>query len=720
MGDRPALAALAERLGIEPAFTDLNGQEHRTSDTARETLLAAMGYDVATETSAAAALTQLSEQLRERVAPAAAVCSAAAGTGATLSLATPPGAAGEFSWDGELVEESGERRAVGGRGSIAPDAESVELTLPPDLPLGYHRLAIRLQGAFGSRDATTTLILAPSSCYRADEALGDRRAFGIWANLYAVRSARNWGAGDLGDLEALVRWAGDQGASFVGINPLHALFNRGSAISPYSPVSRLFRNPLYLDVEAVPELPESPAAQSELARPETQQALAELRSADRIDYLRVMELKRRVLQPLYDTFRDRHLARRTERANGYAEFLARQGTPLIDFATFVALDEEIGRRQGSTYWREWPEGFRHPGSDAVAAFRQAHAAEVDFHCWLQFELDRQLGAAASTARHAGMALGLYQDFAVGSSGGGSDAWAFEDLFRAGATIGAPPDYYSPAGQDWGIPPIDPNRLAASGYRYWILLVRQALAHAGALRLDHAMRLRRLYWVARGQPPSEGAYVRYPEHALLGILALESRRHRAIVVGEDLGTVPPGFDELLDRWGILSSRVLYFEREADGHFRPSWAYPQRALATVTTHDHVPLAGFWQGRDLALRHALGETDQEAYHGAERWRETERELLATRLREEGIAAELPDQPALAGAVHQFLGRTPSRLVGIALDDLAGETEPVNIPGYGPDRYPVWSRRMARSLEDIESSPIARAALSAVRRERGGDQPA
>lgn len=718
MAERPALAALSQWLGIESSFVDLNGQERQTTDTARETLAAAMGFDGSTEQLAAAALGRLSGDARERLLPTTVVRPTAPDVGAELTVHLPPGAAGDFTWDAELLQEDGERRSLGGRGHLAPGGDGAPLTLPSDLPLGYHQLTIRTDGSAGRREAEAALILTPSSCYTVQEALGQRRAFGIWANLYAVRTADNWGAGDLGDLRQLAEWAAREGAAFVGINPLHALFNRGNAVSPYSPVSRLYRNPLYLDITAIPELAHSQEARAELARADVQQELAELRSADRVDYMRVMQLKRRILQPLYQTFRDRELSQNTPRAAAYRDFLAREGSALLDFATFVALDESVGREMGTTYWREWPERYRHPHNEGVAIFRRERANDVALHCWLQFELDRQLASAANAARSGGMALGLYQDLAVGSSGGGSDAWAFEELFRTGATIGAPPDYYAPEGQDWGMPPVDPNRLAASGYRYWILLVRHALAHAGALRIDHAMGLRRLYWVAAGQPPSQGAYVRYPEEALLGILALESRRHHAVMVGEDLGTVPPGFDELLDRWGVLSSRVLYFEREHGGAFRPSRDYPPRALATVTTHDHVPLAGFWQGRDLALRHALGETDREAYHGAERGRQTERELLATRLREEGIAAELPDQPALVGAVHQFLGRTPSRLVGLALDDLAGQTEPVNIPGYGPDQYPVWSRRMAATLDQVESSATAQAALGAVRRERGTDE--
>jgi 4-alpha-glucanotransferase len=313
-----------------------------------------------------------------------------------------------------------------------------------------------------------------------------------------------------------------------------------------------------------------------------------------------------------------------------------------------------------------------------------------------------------------MPVGLYQDLAVGTSAGGSDVWAFQHLFDRGVTVGAPPDEYASGGQDWGLPPLDPNRLRADSYRYWVRLLRAGFRHAGALRIDHAMGLARLYWIPPGLAATEGAYVRYPADDLMAILALESRRHEAIVIAEDLGTVPEGFEALLERWGILSSRVLWFEREDGGGFRPRSAYPARALVTTTTHDHAPLAAWLTARDAEVRRAIGVMSDEQADEAVAWRRPERGALLERLREAELLARDDDEPpydALLTAVYGYIAGTPARLVGVSLDDLAEETEPVNIPGVGPDRYPAWSRRMRMSLEELTSHTAAVRALEAVR---------
>jgi 4-alpha-glucanotransferase len=337
---------------------------------------------------------------------------------------------------------------------------------------------------------------------------------------------------------------------------------------------------------------------------------------------------------------------------------------------------------------------------------------VDFHCYVQFELDRQLGAVAEEAD--GLGLGLLGDLALGSAPDGADTWMFPELFVEGARLGAPPDDYSATGQEWGLPPIDPLRLAADGYRYWTLLLRHALQHMGALRLDHVMGLFRQFWIPRGRPAADGAYVRFPAEELLGILALESERRGAVIIGEDLGTVPPGLPARLARRGVLSTRVLYFQRGRTG-FRPAARYSPRALVTATTHDHPPLAAFWTGRDLELRHAAGALSAVELAEAQRTREGERRSLLRRLQREGHWAPgrpLNDTFAVVGAVHRFLARTPAPLLGVMLDDLTGETDPVNLPGVGQDRYANWSRRSRISLDTLRESPAGIAALRAARR--------
>ena len=551
---------------------------------------------------------------------------------------------------------------------------------------------------------------APTRCPSVREKLGRRRGFGVWANLYTLRGQRGFGAGDLSDLAHLARLAAREGADFVGTSPLHALWNRGPHVSPYAPVSRLYRSELYLDVLRVPELARCPAARRLLSRPGFQRELARLRSSPRVEYARATAAKREILRALHRCFTQRPVG---ARARAYAAFLAREGEALEDFATFVALGEQRAALEETWLdWHLWPRELRDPRSAAVARFRREHAREIAFQQFVQFELDRQLGAAAAAARRAGMAIGLYPDLALGSARGGAETWAFGDLFAEGASLGAPPDDFSPEGQDWAIPPLDPLRLREQGCAFFRRLLRASFAHAGALRIDHVLGLFRLYWIPHGRPASEGAYVLQPARELLAILAQESSRQGALVIGEDLGTVPPGTQARLARHGILSSRVLYFEREGAG-FRPARAWSKRALATANTHDLVPLAGFAAGADLVLRRrARAIPSQRALRRALTERAASARALEDRLIADGLLrCREPSPFELAVAVSGFLSRTPCPLVALSLDDAVGESVPVNLPGVGPEAHPSWTRRMSVPLERLSVHPGWRACCAALR---------
>ena len=523
--------------------------------------------------------------------------------------------------------------------------------------------------------------------------------------------------GDVGDLRSLLELAAGQGAAFVGVNPLHALWNRGEHVSPYAPISRLHRSLLYLEIASIPELDSCSAARERIASPEFARELERLRAATHVDYERVGRAKRAVLELLHRTFTTQHRGADTPRGRAYQRYLESGGRALRDFATFVVLAEHLEPTPQEGGWRRWPSQYRHPDSAAVRRFREDHSESVDFQCWVQFELDRQLSKTAGAARAMGLPIGIYGDLAIGSSAGGSDAWAFPDLFAEGSNVGAPPDEFAKSGQDWGFPPIDPHRLRAQSYGYWIRLLRSAFAHTGALRIDHIMGLFRLYWIPEGRAATEGAYVRYPARDLLGILALESQRAGALVIGEDLGTVPRGLAARLARWGILSSRVLYFERRGES-FRPSKRYSKRALVTANTHDLAPLAGFLSGRDLRLRREVGQiASDEDLRALQRQRGRDCAALRRRL----VSADLlPNDPSplqpdqFATAVTAFLCRTPAPLVGLSLDDLVGETEPVNLPGVPTTQHRSWTRRMRVPLDELLSNPVARASLQAVPPER------
>ncbi|HTE44232.1 MAG TPA: 4-alpha-glucanotransferase, partial [Gemmatimonadaceae bacterium] len=482
----------------------------------------------------------------------------------------------------------------------------------------------------------------------------------------------------------------------------------GTDISPYSPVSRVFRNPIYVDVMRVPELQTAPEVRARLESSEVVAELAVLRDARAVRYEQVMAVKRLALDALHRVFLERVRGSGNERDRAYNAYLAAEEPELSQFATWMAIAEEAGH---GFDWRRWPADFRDAGSAAVAKFSKERAKRVDLHRWLQFEADRQLGDAAHRARNAGMRVGLYQDLAIGTSPAGADAWAFPELFVHGVSVGAPPDPYAADGQNWGLPPLDPRELRRTSYRYFIELVRSGFRHGGALRIDHVMGLFRLFWIPDGMSGKDGAYVRYPADDLLGIVALESVRNNAIVVGEDLGTVPDYVPPALEKWGVLSSKVLYFERDDQGGFKPPHSYPARSLATANTHDLPPLAGFWNGRDIEIRRAVGmipNDDEAARVRSER--ENERNALVRLLEHEALipSGEVPHSlPELCGAVHGFLCRTPAKLVGLSLDDLAGEVEPVNVPGVGPDRFSSWTRKMRLSIETISMSDDVRTAL-------------
>ena len=729
---RSALRTLADAVGIVPKYLDQTGKEWReTTEETQRAILEAMGIDASNDGAAEEALRMLRAEERRTLAAPVRVVEAGAPNAAQLRqvpVRLPGAPRAAARWTIALTLEGGETRRGEGRWEGGAHAE-IPIPWKGEPPLGYHDLRIAVQTGRGEHEIEQTLIVVPPRCVTPSGVLGDRKAFGLIANLYTLRSERNWGIGDFADLNALVEWAGGTGAAFVGLNPLHALLDRGNEISPYSPVSRLFRNPIYLDIEAIPEMRDAPQVAERIAHPELRAELAVLRESPYVRYGRVLALKLPVLEELYRVFVERVLPAGGPRARAYREFVDAEEPELTRFATWMAIGEERDRQHadsgeeagvGAFDWRQWAPELREPTSQGVQRFQREHADRVELHRWVQFETDRQLGVAAERARRSGMEIGLYQDLAIGTSPAGADTWANPSLFVMDASIGAPPDPYSASGQNWGLPPLDPRELRRDRYRYFVQLVRSGFRNAGALRIDHVMGLFRLFWIPRGMTGREGAYVRYPADDLLGILALESVRHRALVVGEDLGTVPKEVPPTLQKWGVLSSKVLYFEREKRGGFSPAGKYPELALATANTHDMATLAGFWEGRDVRLRREAGliESDEQARTDREA-RERDKEALLRRLRAEGIcvdraAAAPPNGSAeLRGAIHEFLCRTPAVLVGLSLDDLAGEVEAVNLPGVSPDRFPSWMRKMTVRVTDLAQSEEVRAALRCAGRD-------
>lgn len=741
MSERAALRALSERLSILPRYRGVDGHDRALGDESRAALCAAMGHPADSEDEASRALAALDHAEAERlIAPVLVWREWEHGKPELLVAPGALGGARDYTIALEL--ESGEIHRGEGALPDAPDpAQPLALPLPFEAPLGYHTIRLCLDG-HANREATQRLVIAPRTAFAPEEALGAHaRGSGVIANLYSVRGQRDRGHGTLHDLATLARAAGAAGAAFVGVNPLHAVGNRGFDFAPYSPWSRLFRNVLYLDLEDIPELTDSPRARALLAEPALRARREALRAAARIDHARVLALVEPVLRALYDTFRALHRGRDTERGRAYVDYLAREGTALIDFATWEVLALHHGRHSGAaaepcTEWWQWPEVHRDPRSPEVALFREREAVAVDFRCWLQFELDRQLAVAADVARRSGCALGLYTDLALGASRASADVWMAARGVASGVNLGAPPDDYAPEGQDWGLPPLDPHQLRADGYRAWSRLLRAVFRSTGVLRLDHAMGLLRQFWIPVGRPGSAGGYVAYPASDLLGIVALESRRARAVVVAEDLGTVPPELPGLLEDWGLLRSAVVHFMRDTAGDFLSSAQQPRRALCTFGTHDLPPFAGLWEGQDLLLDRALGRIESDAgLAEAQRERAAYRADLLDCLRGENLVDGLdsaqgaePDPAVVLPAVHAFLARTPCVLIAASLDDVGGERERVNVPGVPLDQHPSWSRRMRCTVEELDASgalqralaPLCRSETEPETREELVDSPA
>lgn len=525
----------------------------------------------------------------------------------------------------------------------------------------------------------------PMRCWQGD----GRRLWALSVQLYAVRSHRNWGHGDFTDLARLIEIAGASGASAIGLNPLHALFpDRPSHASPYAPNSRLYLNPLYVDVEAIPEFPGVAAAG-------LTGELAKLRAGDLIEYDGVAKAKLHGLQLAYEQFAKS--AAKDRRAD-FDAYRAEAGETLLRFACFEVLRQVNAPKA----WRDWPQPLRSPGRADLEAFRRAHLSACEFQEFIQWVADRQLRACLDTARKCGMPIGLYTDLAVGIDPSGADAWSRQDAVVSAVSIGAPPDEFNRAGQDWGLAPFNPLTLSQDDFAPLRQLMRAAMRHAGAIRLDHVMGLERVFMIPHGMSAGDGAYVHYPLEPLLRVIGEESCRHRCIVIGEDLGTVPEGFREQINDWGIWSYLVMMFERDDSGAFRGIDHYAANALVTFNTHDLATYAGWRSFSDLKLKRSLGIDPGESDEA--RWRALG--MLDEVLRQNGIARH--DLYSVA----TFLSRTRSRLLTVSLEDLLGLVDQPNIPGT-VDEHPNWRRRLPVSVEHIASA-IDVEALKIATRER------
>lgn len=697
----PALHALAGHFGVATDYYDWRGQLREVPQSTITAVLTALGNDVSTPEAAERSRVEAELAPWRRVLPACVVTRS--NTERTFSVHVPDGSEVTVV----AVTDEGEVPCAQ-RDNWTPPREvdgvrvgEATFAVPLGLPHGYHRLV----AVSGDTRAEAPLIITPD-WLGTPASMGRDPIWGLVAQLYSVRSSHSWGMGDAADLRDLAAWSAEEhGADFVLINPMHAAQPFPPLEpSPYLPTTRRFLNPLYIRVEDVPEYADLSG--------DVLGEIAELRrsvpaDSDRIYREQVWQAKETALRALHA------LPRSAERQAAFDAYRAREGHALVGFTTWCAIAAEHG-----CDWTLWPAELQDPDSAAVAGYRAEHGAEADYHAWLQWVLDEQLLDAQAAAKRAGMKLGVVHDLAVGVNPTGAEAWARGDVFARGVSVGAPPDAFTHLGQDWGQPPWRPDRLAELAYDPFRSMVSALLRHAGGIRVDHIIGLFRLWWVPQGAPASEGTYVRYDHEALIGILALEAWRAGAVIVGEDLGTVEPWVREYLADRGLLGTSILWWERDHHGDGLPlepeEWR--EYCLASVTTHDLPPAAGYLEHAHVELRHTLGLIGDDLAEELAADKAEQADWRAALERRGYLDAGETDTEATVLALHRYLAHTASRMRGVALVDAVGDRKIQNQPGT-IDEYPNWRVPLSRPdgtpllLDEVYLSARFAAVAAAVR---------
>jgi len=659
------VAALAQALGVAASYLAQGGGRVEISLETQIALIEALGYPASTPSQAEDSLQRIAAQ-RQGPLPRWLVLDV--GTPHMLDLAR---AGAATSWT--LTKEDGTTLQLSAQGQLQI----------PALEPGYHRLTS--EGVA----SPTLLIVAPRQCWRPVAlAPDDARGWGLTTQVYGLRSERNYGIGDFTDIARLAKASGASGASFLGLSPLHALFTSDrSKISPYSPSTRLFIEPLFLDPDAIGNVTIDDALRARLAR---------LRASPLVDYREAWDVKRALLEQLYAA------PARTSVSPDMARRMAALGEPLRSHATFEALSEHFSA-QGLPWAGVWPQDYRDAASPAVARFQHAHGERVDFHAWLQGLCDEQLERAA---RSHGMAVGLYRDLAVGADSYGSEVWATPDRYALSLSVGAPPDPLGPQGQNWGFPPFHPVTLETQDFMAFRALVAANMRHAGAIRIDHAFQLARLFVIPPGATTAQGGYIAFPFEALLAILRLESQRHGCMVIAEDLGTGPKGFSDAIMAAGLLSYRILSFERRQDGGFIAPRDYPRLAMAAIATHDLPTFKGWRRGFDIDMRSHFGMCSEAAARREEALRQQDVLHWQAALHAQNFSGVLAPDAVARNEALSYLARTPSVLLAVQVEDLLDELNQANVPGLseGP---PNWRRRMSETLETFtaDGGPLGQA---------------
>ncbi|WP_433740835.1 4-alpha-glucanotransferase [Pseudomonas putida] len=668
------LEILASRAGLAVDWIDANGRAQKVAPSVLRAVLTGLGHPAGSAQEIDASLLELQQAQQTQHLPP--LITADVGISLNLSRYFEPRTPCEIH-----LED-------GSRLNLELDTEAM---LPGLIPVGYQHVSINGQ--------SFTLAVAPERCYSVGDAVDHPmpRAWGLSVQLYALRRAGDGGFGDTQALEDLARVAGERGAEALAISPLHAMFASDTRrYSPYSPSSRLFLNSLYCAPGAI--LGER-ALRAAIDATGLADELRHLENLPLIDWPAAADAKHRLLEALYDGFVQGEHPLHAD----FSSFRHAGGEALENHCRFEAIQEARAAEGQSLDWRQWPDQWRDPRSTALAEFAEENAGRIGYYAFCQWLIDRSLERAQTAARGSGMSIGLIADLAVGADGGGSQAWSRQDELLASLTVGAPPDMLNRNGQGWGISAFSPEGLVRNGFRAFIEMLRANFAHAGGLRIDHVMGLQRLWVIPNGAPPADGAYLYYPVNDLLRLLTLESHRHQAIVLGEDLGTVPDGLREKLIARSMLGMRVLLFEQDST-HFKPILDWPDNALATTSTHDLPTLNGWWHGRDIDWNARLGLIDANAEIEWRHHREREREGLRRALSQDpqNFREESHETDQVLDASVRFLGHTRAPLVLLPVEDALGIEQQANLPGT-VDTHPNWSRRLPGYSEALLDDPDA-----------------
>ncbi|SHO58659.1 4-alpha-glucanotransferase [Vibrio quintilis] len=703
MTKKSALKQVAEIANISDNYISAWGEDTLVSDETIRSLLTSLGYD----TSSDEQLLKSAEKKHRKdvLAPVQVIKSNDQPIEIDLHLGVSARES-EFCW--RVETEQGEVLEGYLQSQIIRDERKEGGPLVFQLPMlswGYHQLTVTRKRR--KSPYSMTLIVAPQSCYKQDDLLKDKKMWGPSVQLYTLRSSHNWGIGDFGDLKQLVAEIATRGGDFIGLNPIHSLFPANpEGASPYSPSSRSWLNILYIDVSSVPEFVLSAKAQQIVGHVDFQRRLKKVREEHWVNYSEVASLKMTVLPLLFEEFKSRHLNQNSDRADAFLAFVEAGGESLLHQAAFDALHVRLHNEDPQVWgWPVFPEKYRHYDSAAVQEFIEEERDQVHLYMYLQWIADSQINEAQVLAKEKGMSIGLYRDLAVGVADSGSETWADKGSLVQDVSIGAPPDVLGPLGQNWGLPPLNPQELQATAYDAYIRLLRANMKHCGALRIDHVLGLLRLWWIPEGKTAVDGAYMYYPVDDMLSILALESHRYQCAVIGEDLGTVPDEIVDILADAGIHSYKVFFFETSKDGgYFSPAHYVPQ-SMATLCTHDMPTMRGFWHCEDLKTGRELGlYPDEEQLKGLfdNRLRCKQEILYSVNWHgnlPEGIgmdATTVPMSHALNQALHLHLAAGASALLSVQLEDWLEMDKPVNIPGT-VDEYPNWRRKLSVNLDDL-----------------------